>query len=84
MKPPLTPLNNSLLLDVEMPLNASIKAKVNGREFEHTLAELLEGQRSHLVRGYLDVAVSFHRASTGIPHQHPSIRWEPARKSCPA
>ena len=45
-----------------MPRNASIKAKVNGRVFEHTLAELLEGQRSHLVRGYLDVAVSFHRA----------------------
>ena len=59
---PLTPLNNSLLLDVAMPRNASIQANVNGRTFEHTLAELLEGQRSHLVRGYLDVAVSFHRA----------------------
>jgi len=59
---PLTPLNNSLVLDVEMPVNASIKADVNGKHFEHTLAELFEGQRSHLVGGYLDVAVSFHRA----------------------
>jgi hypothetical protein len=59
---PLTPINNSMVLDVEMPLNASIKASVNGKKFEHTLAELLEGQRSHLVGGYLDVAVSFHKA----------------------
>lgn len=59
---PLTPLNNSLVLDIEMPLNALIKADVNGRKFEHTLAELLEGQQSHLVGVYLDVAVSFHRA----------------------
>jgi hypothetical protein len=59
---PLTPLNNSLVLDVEMPVNASIRADVNGRHFEHTLAELLAGQRSHLIDGYLDVAISFHRA----------------------
>lgn len=59
---PLTPLNNSLLLDLEMPLTASLKADVNGQKFEHTLAELLEGQRSHLIDGYLDIAVSFHRA----------------------
>lgn len=59
---PHTPLNSSLVLDVEMPANASIHADVNGRHFEHTLGELLEGQRSHLVGGFLDVAVSFHRA----------------------
>jgi hypothetical protein len=60
---PLTPINNSMVLDVEMPRDAAIRAKVNGREFEHTLAELLEGQRSHLVGGYLDVAVSFFHAA---------------------
>jgi len=59
---PLTPINNSIVLDVEMPVNATIKASVNGRNFEHSLAELLEGQRSHLVGGYLDVAVSFFHA----------------------
>ena len=59
---PLTPINNSIVLDVEMPFNAVIKASVNGRNFEHKLEELLEGQRSHLVGGYLDVAVSFFRA----------------------
>ncbi len=63
---PLTPINNSVVLDVEMPLNASIKASVNGRQFEHTLAELLDGQRSHLVGGYLDTAASFFRA---VPEQ---------------
>jgi len=61
---PLTPINNSIVLDVEMPYSAIIKASVNGRNFEHTLAELIEGQRSHLVGGYLDVAVSFFHAAT--------------------
>ncbi len=60
---PLTPINNALVLDVEMPPSATIRAEVNGRAFEHSLAELLEGQRSHLVGGYLDVAVSFFRAA---------------------
>ncbi len=59
---PFTPLNSSVVLDVEMPINAAFKAKINGKNFEHTLAELLEGQRSHLIAGYLDKAVSFHRA----------------------
>ena len=59
---PLTPINNSIVLDVEMPSNATIKASVNGRNFEHSLAKLIEGQRSHLVGGYLDVAVSFFHA----------------------
>ncbi|MCJ7680702.1 MAG: DUF3604 domain-containing protein, partial [Candidatus Aminicenantes bacterium] len=60
---PLTPINNSIVLDVEMPKNASIKASVNGEIFEHSLSRLLEGQRSHLVGGYLDVAVSFFHAA---------------------
>jgi len=46
-----------------MPLSAAIKAPVNGRDFEHSLAELMVGQRSHLVGGYLDVAVSFFHAA---------------------
>jgi len=49
-----------------MPTRASIRASVNGQKFEHKLEELLQGQRSHLVSGYLDVAVSFHRA---VPEQ---------------
>lgn len=63
---PRTPINNSLVLNVEMPVQASIMVSVNGRKFEHKLEELLQGQRSHLVSGYLDVAVSFHRA---VPEQ---------------
>lgn len=59
---PLTPINNSIVLDVEMPLDARLSARINGKDFEHSLAELLEGQRSHLIGGYLDAAVSFFRA----------------------
>ncbi len=59
---PLTPINNSIVLEVEMPLEAKVSARINGKIFEHTLAELLRGQRSHLIGGYLDAAVSFFRA----------------------
>ena len=59
---PLTPINNSIVLEVEMPLEAKLSARINGKIFEHTLAELLQGQRSHLIGGYLDAAVSFFRA----------------------
>jgi len=59
---PLTPINNSIVLDVEMPLKAKISALINGKMFEHTLDQLLKGQCSHLIGGYLDAAVSFFRA----------------------
>ena len=39
-----------------------ILAEVNGQEFSHTLAELLEGSRSRFMRGWLTEAVSFNRA----------------------
>jgi len=58
----LTPTTDSIVLEVEMPKKASIRAKMNGKVFEHTLAELLEGTRSHFVVGWLSEAVSFHRA----------------------
>lgn len=60
---PLTPINNSIVLDVEMPVAAVIRLSANGREFEHTLGELLEGQQSHLIGGYLDAAVTMYRAA---------------------
>jgi hypothetical protein len=56
------PRSSALVLQVEMPPAATIRARVNGRRFEHRLAELLEGQRSHLVGPFLGPAVSFHRA----------------------
>lgn len=58
----LTPTTNSVVLEVRMPKTASIKAQVNGTEFQHSMAELLEGSRSHFVGGYLSDAVAFHRA----------------------
>ncbi|HUU28444.1 MAG TPA: Tat pathway signal sequence [archaeon] len=58
----LTPTTNSIVLDVEMPKRASIRARVNGKVFEHTMAELLEGARSHFLIGWLSEAISFHRA----------------------
>ena len=57
-----TPSTQAVILDVEMPLDGVITSDFNGRQFRHTLAELLEGGRSHFMRGWLSEAVLFNRA----------------------
>ena len=37
-------------------------ADFNGKKFEHTLGELLEGSRSHFMIGWLSEAILFNRA----------------------
>ena len=59
---PMQPVTQSVALDVEMMPSGRIVANVNGQEFSHTLAELLEGSRSRFMRGWLTEAVSFNRA----------------------
>ena len=58
----LTPTTDSIVLEVEMPRSSAICAVVNGKRFEHSLAELLQGARSHFLVGWLSEAISFHRA----------------------
>ncbi|MFC2076144.1 Tat pathway signal sequence [candidate division KSB1 bacterium] len=58
----LTPTTDSVVLDVEMPLDAKIRATMNGKTFEHTLGQLFQGAQSHFLIGWLSEAVSFHRA----------------------
>ena len=53
-----------VILDVDMPRDAKIVADFNGRTYEHTLAELLEGTRAHFLRGWLSEAIQFERAAT--------------------
>ena len=57
-----TPATQAVLLDVEMPVDGVVTAEFNGKEFSHTLGELLEGSRSHFMRGWLSEAVLFNRA----------------------
>ncbi len=57
-----TPSTQAVILDVEMPLDGNIISDFNGRSFSHSLAELLEGGRSHFMRGWLSEAVLFNRA----------------------
>ncbi len=52
----------AVVLDVKMPGNAAIITKINGRKFEHSLLELLNGTKSYFMHGWLSEAVSFHRA----------------------
>ena len=51
-----------LLADVEMPKDGKVIAEFNGKKFEHTLGELLEGSRSHFMIGWLSEAILFNRA----------------------
>ncbi len=57
-----TPSTQAVILDVEMPIDGKIISDFNGKQFSHTLAELLEGGRSHFMRGWLSEAVLFNRA----------------------
>jgi hypothetical protein len=52
----------ALIVEVEMPLKACIHLTINGNDYEHDLATLLEGSRSHFMRGLLTEAVRIHRA----------------------
>ena len=52
----------AVILDVEMPKDGKIIAEFNGKKFEHTLGELLEGSRSHFMIGWLSEAILFNRA----------------------
>lgn len=57
-----TPSTQAVILDVEMPLEGNIISDFNGKRFSHSLSELLEGGRSHFMRGWLSEAVLFNRA----------------------
>jgi Tat pathway signal sequence domain protein len=45
-----------------MPKDGKVIAEFNGKKFEHTLGELLEGSRSHFMIGWLSEAILFNRA----------------------
>ena len=46
-----------LRLTVDAPLSAKISISTNGQRYEHTLGELLQGGRSHYLRGWLTEAI---------------------------
>lgn len=57
-----TASTQAVILDVTMPQSGKITAEFNGKKFEYTLAELLEGSKSHFMIGWLSEAIQFHRA----------------------
>ena len=57
-----TPAMQAVILDVTMPKDGMITAEFNGKKFEHSLGELLEGSRSHFMIGWLSEAILFNRA----------------------
>ena len=52
----------ALIATVEMPVEAEITLEANGQRYQHTLADLLQGSRSHFLRGWRSEAIVLHRA----------------------
>ena len=57
-----TPATQAVTLELEVPKDCVLKADFNGKEFSHTIGELLEGSRSHFMVGWLSEAILFNRA----------------------
>lgn len=57
-----TVATQAVILELEMPVDGHVIAEFNGKRIEHTLAELLEGSRTHFMRGWLSEAILFNRA----------------------
>lgn len=60
----LTSATQAVILDVTMPRQAKIVADFNGKKFEHSMQEMLDGTYSHFMIGWLSEAIQFHRAAT--------------------
>ena len=58
----MTPAMQGVVLDLTAPRTARLVAEFNGRRYEHTIGELLEGARAHFLRGWLSEAIQFERA----------------------
>ena len=50
----------AVILELEMPKDGVLTAEFNGKKFEHTLGELLEGAPSHFMIGWLREAILFN------------------------
>ncbi len=59
---PSQPTTQSILLDVYMRPSDTLIARINGKIYRHTLAELLEGSRGHFMQGWLSESILFNRA----------------------
>lgn len=58
----MTPAMQGVVLDLEMPANGILYAEFNGKQFQYTMKELLEGSKAHFMRGWLSEAIQFGRA----------------------
>ena len=61
---PLLRGTNALVVELLAPRGAQLRFLVNGQRFEHRIADLLEGSRSHFMRGWRSEALLIHRAVT--------------------
>jgi hypothetical protein len=52
----------SLIVEVEMPVEAELILDANGHRYHHTLKDLLEASSSHFLRGWRSEAIVLHRA----------------------
>lgn len=79
----LTPSTQAVILDVTMDKSEKIIAEFNGKKFEHSLAELLNGTQSHFMIGWLSEAIQFHRAipENAFTVEHYILDEEPEKET---
>ena len=57
-----TDATQAVILEIEAPKDAILTSDFNGKPISHSVAELLEGSRTHFMRGWLSEATLFNRA----------------------
>jgi hypothetical protein len=70
-----TDTTQGLTLEVDMPLDAEILFTLDGQERKQTLAELLQGSRSHYTSGFVSHAAQFKKAVSEDLYRG-SFQWQ--------
>ncbi len=67
---PLTPAAQGLCLEVEGDDRTHLWAEIGGEKYEHRLADLMDGARTHYLGGFVSPAICFHRAVPAAAFEH--------------
>jgi hypothetical protein len=65
-----SPGTEGMCLEIEGNDQTLIRAEINDRVYEHTLAELSSGSRTHYLDGFVSPAIDFHQAVPQNEYQH--------------
>jgi hypothetical protein len=65
-----TPATEGMSFEIEGGPETIISLDVNGQKYEHSLVEILSGNRTHYLGGFVSPAICLHRAIPKSEYQH--------------